>query len=107
MFNTKAELLNHFIDGGDLLDTELGHIYIADVNGEGEFFGIMVGDPVPDGLQSDVEGAVEYALSHYPAPGTGARGRMCFMEAPGWWFGELADEVIANHDRFMAIRHEL
>ena len=107
MFNTKAELLNHFIDDGDLLDTELGHVYIADVNGDGEFFGIMVGDPVPDSLRSDVEGAVEYALSHYPAPGTGAPDRMCFMEAPGWWFGELADEVLSQPERFMAIRHEL
>lgn len=105
MFSTKAELLNHFIDGGDILDAETGHVYIADVNGNGEFFGIMVGDPVPEELRADVWGAVEYALSHYTAPGTGASNRMAFMEAPGWWFGELAEEVISNPGRFMAIEY--
>lgn len=107
MFNTKTELLNHFIDGGDLLDTETGHVYIADVNGDGEFFGIMVGDPVPENIRRDVSQAVGYAMDTYPAPGTLAPNRMGFMEAPGWWFGELAEEVIANPSRFMAVRYEV
>ena len=101
-FTSKRDVLNHFIDGGDMLDTELGHVYIADVNGDGEFFGIMVGDPVPERLRADVEGAVDFALSHYPAPGTGASNRMGFMEAPGWWFGEFADEVLSQPERFLA-----
>lgn len=61
----------------------------------------MVGDPFPETLRVDVAEAVEFELSHYPAPGTGAPDRMGFMEAPGWWFGELADEVLSQPERFV------
>ena len=103
MFKTEEKVLRHFEDDGDMLDTETGHVYIADVNADGEFFGIMVTDPVPSALRNDVSEAVRYAMETFPAPGAyGSRERMLFMEAPGWWFGEFAEEVIANPARFVA-----
>jgi len=102
MFKNECELLRHFENDGDLLDTETGHVYIADCNADGEFFGIMVGDPVPEELRNDVGAAVGYAMETYPAPGAfGNPRRMLFMEAPGWWFGEFAEEVLGNPGRFI------
>lgn len=101
MFKTQEEVLLHFEDEGCMLDTENGVAYISDVNADGEFFGIMVADGLPDDVMGDLTEACQYALGHIPAPGTGAPNRMGFMEAPGWWFGEFAGEVIAHPERFV------
>lgn len=101
-FATEDELLRHFVDGGDLLDAETGRVYISDIGGEDEhFYGIMVTDPVPNELWNDIDGAVEYALGHFPAPASCHPKSMEFMEAPGCWFGELAREVLREPGRFI------
>lgn len=101
-FKTEAEVLRHFEAGDCLLDTETGKTYIADIGGEGgRFYGVMVTDPVPEGLRHDADAAVEYALEHFPAPASCHHASMEFMEAPGCWFGELAELVISHPDRFI------
>ena len=47
-FKTQGEVLLHFMGEGCMLDTENGVAYISDVNGDGEFFGIMVAEGLPD-----------------------------------------------------------
>ena len=106
MFRTHDELLEHFMKDGDLLEKDTGCVYIADCNMDGEFFGIMVSDPVPEEKRGSVHEAVAYALDHFPAPGSGARDRMLFMEAPGYWFGKLADNVICEPENYMALSYE-
>lgn len=101
-FETREDVLLHFMDGGDMLDRESGMVYVADVAGGGRFYGIMVGDPVPEELRGDIDAAVEYALDHYPAPGCGTGDRFQFMEAPGAWFGWLAELVVGHPERFAA-----
>ena len=102
-FETQDEVLAHFEGGGDLLDSETGRAYIADIGGEGdEFHGIMVTDPVPEELRGDVGAAVEYALGHFPAPASCHPNSMEFMYAPGCWFDELAESAIAEPERFLA-----
>lgn len=101
-FKTEDEVLRFFEEGGCLLDTETGRVYISDIGGEGErFYGIMVTDPVPEELRDDPDGAIEYALDCFPAPMSCHPKSMEFMEAPGCWFGELADAVIASPGRFI------
>ena len=100
-FKTRDEVLRHFMDDGDLLDTASGTVFIADCNADGEFFGIMVAG-VPEEHRGSIAEAVEYALETFPAPGTGAPNRMQFMEAPGHWFGKVADIVVEEPERFVA-----
>ena len=99
-FKTEQELLTFFENGGCLLDFANRDVYISDIDGDGEFYGIMVAGPVPHEFTRTVCDAVEYALAYFPAPGAGTSNRMSFMEAPGWWFGLLADAVIKNPQRF-------
>jgi len=102
MFKTEDELLAFFEGGGCMLDFANRDVFIADVGGEDEhFYGIMMAGPIPHEHTMTVSDAVEYALDHFPAPGTGASDRMSLMEAPGWWFSLLADSVIKNPKRFM------
>ena len=105
-FKTKEEVLAFFEDGGDMLDTFERTVYIADVNGDGEFFGIMVACDVPPDMCGSVEEACEWALGSVPAPGTGARNRMDFMYAPGLMFATFADDVIGHPDEYMARAYE-
>jgi len=88
MFKTEEELLRHFEEGGCMIDKDTGEVYISDVNDMGEFFGIFASEPVGerDSLERAVEDAYYMPMSEY--------------EAPGWWFGRLAEEVIANPARF-------
>lgn len=103
MFKTEEEVLLHFMDEGCMLDTENGVAYISDIGGGGStFYGIMVAEGLPDDVLGDLTEACQYALGCIPAPGTGAPNRMEFMEAPGWWFGEFAEQVIAHPERFLA-----
>lgn len=98
----EDELLAFFMSAGCMLDKETRTVYISDVNADGEFFGIMVADELPEDACCNVTEACQYALDERPAPGAfGAAGRMDFMEAPGGWFSELAEEVIAEPNRFM------
>ena len=101
-FKTEDDVLRHFMGGGDMLDTFERTVYIADVNGDGEFFGIMAATGIPAECCGSVPEAVDYALETFPAPGSGAADRMDFMEAPGWWFGSFARDVIAHPDEYMA-----
>lgn len=102
VFKTEDELLRFFKKGGVMLDTFERTVYIADVNGDGEFFGIMVASNVPVNECGSAGDACEWALDTVPAPGTGAPNRMDFMEAPGFWFGSFARDVIAHPDEYMA-----
>ena len=95
-FKTEQDVLRFFEDGGCMVDIENNTAYISDVNADGEFFGIMVAEGIPDDVKWDVVEACQYALGCIPAPGTGASNRMGFMEAPGCWFGELCEDVFAN-----------
>lgn len=99
---TQDELLAFFMDGGCMLDKEDRTVYISDVNADGEFFGIMVAEDIPENECGSVTEACQYALGCIPAPGAfGAENRMGFMEAPGAWFDELSDEYFANEGKFV------
>jgi len=92
MFKTEDELLRHFEDGGCMLDTVSGDVYISDVNLDGEFFGIFVTGPIPSEDMGTIDDAVQAAY-YYPME------EYC---APGCWFSELAERVIANPSMFLA-----
>ena len=91
-FKTEEEVLLHFMGEGCMLDTETGVVYVSDVNDAGEFFGIFESKPVPERARNDLDHAIDWA---YCWP-------MNEYAAPGWWFGELAKEVIAHPERFLA-----
>lgn len=105
MFKTKKDVLEHFMNDGDLLDKASGTVFIADCNDEGEFFGIMVAG-VPKEHRTSVEDAVSYAVDTFPAPGTGAPNRMQFMDVPSSWFDKVADIVVDEPERFDAVSYE-
>lgn len=96
-FKTEDEVLRFFEDGGCLLDSENSTVYISDVNADGEFFGIMVAENIPAEECESAKSACQYALDYIPAPGAfGAKNRMGFMEAPGFWFSKFCEEVVAD-----------
>lgn len=99
-FKTEEEVLRFFEEGGCMVDVENNIAYISDVNGDGEFFGIMVADDIPNDVKWDVTEACQYALGCIPAPGSGAANRMGFMEAPGYWFGEFCEDVLAGNGAY-------
>lgn len=101
-FKNEQDVLRFFEGGGDMLDTFERTVYIADVNGDGEFFGIMVACDVPVEECGSVEDACDWALANIPAPGTGSRNRMDFMYAPGSWFATFADDVVKHPDEYMS-----
>lgn len=90
MFKTEEELLAFFRDGGCMVDTDTGEVYVSDVNLDGDFFGIFMSEPVPEDARHDHYDAIQWA---YCVP-------MNEYSAPGCWFSELAEEVLANPGRF-------
>ena len=100
--NTQDDVLSFFEAGGCMVDVENNVAYISDIGGDvPTFYGIMVAEGIPNEVKWDVDEACQYALSCIPAPGSGATNRMGFMEVPGFWFGELVGEVIANPKKFI------
>ena len=88
---TQDELLFHFMNGGCMVDTETGEVYISDVNAEGMFFGIFLSEPVPEDAWHDFDAAVEAA--YYET--------MNEYAAPGCWFDEVAEMVLEFPERYM------
>jgi len=91
MFKTEDELLYHFMDGGCMVDTESGEVYISDVNAEGDFFGIFVSNPVPENVRHDFDAAIDAA--YYET--------MDEYAAPGYWFSLVFESVLDEPDRFI------
>jgi len=104
-FKTENDVLEFFKDGGCMLNTDCHVVYISDVNGDGEFFGIMVAENVPDESCDMVEDACDWAYDNVPAPGTCAPDRMGFMEAPGCCFSKFCEYMLSNGDEFIAVRY--
>lgn len=100
-FETIEDVIRHFECDGDVLDTETGMVMIADCNGDGEFFGVMVAE-VPEEYRGKIFDAVEYAIETFPAPATGAPDRMVFMEVPGFLFDEIAETILEHPERFVS-----
>ena len=95
-FKTREEVLAFFEGGGVMLDTFERTVYISDVNADGEFFGIMVAEELPQDVCGNLVEACQYALDCIPAPGAfGAANRMGFMEPDSGWFEQFAKDVLA------------
>ena len=105
MFKTEEEVLRHFMEGGDVLDTRDNVVYICDIGGEDErFYGIMVADVPPEVAADGTGEAVQWTLGHVPAPGAGCPNRMDFIGYDDWGIGggfyELTADMLADPKRF-------
>ena len=99
-FNDEQDLLWFFEGGGILLDKQTGIVYKSDVNLDGEFFGIFEYEPVPMSLRYDYDEAFDLALEWSDGS------QRTEHEAPGGWFSELAETVLAEPERFIGKRGE-
>lgn len=91
MFKTEDELLAFFMDDGCMVDTVTGDVYISDTTEDGRFYGIFLYEPVPEDCRHDYNKAMNaYEYGNWKE-----------FDVPGQWFGNLAEMVMAEPDRFL------